>query len=181
MSVSAVNSAVDLSAVGLANTGLSAGLASTLSVGAADQTLATKKPLSSYQKEYLTLQQQDTAELLYASGLSQNDSISNGTAVLSQAAKLLSTSGSTQSSDGQLNYTSIPDLPKPGTPVPKTSNAAPSTTAATTPAATTSTAIAAPKLKSVTDILAESDASAQAALTAFSKAPAGSSLIDFSA
>ena len=137
----------------LSNLGLSAGLAATLHRGAADQSLAAPKKITKYQAEFQTLQQQDTAELLYASGLSQSDAIANGAAVLSQAVKL-------STSDGKLNYTTIPNLPLPGTP---------STTSTTHP------------LKSVTQILGESDAAAHTALVKYGKAPAGSSLLDFQA
>lgn len=165
MSVSAASATGDLS-----NYGLSAGLASTLNP-TVDANLAAKAPLTSYQQELQTLNQQDTAELFYASGLSQSDAIANGNAVLSQAANLLA-------APGTLNYTTIPNLPTPGTiPSTTTSN---TNSSGTTPASTSQT-IAAPALKSITDILAESDASAQAALTAYGNAPAGSSIVDYSA
>lgn len=69
-------------------------------------------------------------------------------------------------SDGTLNYTTIPDLPLPGT--------IPGSTADTAP-------ISAPTLESVTDIIAKSDADAAAALAAYAKGGGLSSLLDVSA
>jgi hypothetical protein len=118
---------------------------------------ATGKTLTSYQSEFLTLKQQDTAELLYASFLSPSDSLANSDAVLGQAAQLLGTPGSLPSASA--------------------APSAPATSAAT--AATTSTDPA--TAPSVASLFAASDAAAQQALSAYANAPAGSSIIDYQA
>ena len=109
---------------------------------------------SSYQAEFLTLQQQDTAELLYASFLSPSESLANADAVLGQAAQLLGTPGS---------------LPSPA-PSGSSAGAAPSTSGATPPVVPTDASV-----------LAASDAAAQKALSAYSNAPSGASILDYQA
>lgn len=111
---------------------------------------------SVYQKQFASLQQYDTQELLYASFLSPDDALANGEAVLSQAAKLLDS---------------------------KSYEATPATDATTTTDSTDSTtqSATAPARQSITDILKASDDAANAALKAYSNAPAGSSIIDYNA
>jgi hypothetical protein len=55
--------------------------------------MADTSSISSYQAQYYTLQQQDAAELLYASFLSPQAGLANADAVLGQAAQLLGTPG----------------------------------------------------------------------------------------
>jgi hypothetical protein len=156
----------------LPNGGLSSVGASLLSTGAApDPSSLTAKAaagsITTYQAEFDTLQQQDTAELLYASFLSPEAGLANADAVLGQAATLLGTPGN-----------------------PGTLGAAQSTTPAsgTTPPATTSTSgstssasSALTNLPSVASILAASDNAANQTLTAYANAPVGSSILDYQA
>ena len=135
---------------------------SLLANGAApDATPASTAPaksttLSSYQTEYLTLQQQDTSELLYASFLSPAAGLANADAVLGQAAQLLGT---------------------PGSPAPASATGTSSPVAASASPAT----VAPPALPSVSSILAASDSAAQQTLAAYGNAPADSSIIDYQA
>ena len=69
-------------------------------------TVSNTTTLSSYQTEYNTLNSQDTQELLYASFLSPEDSLSNGNAVLQQAATLLGSPGHPGTAD--TTYTPTP-------------------------------------------------------------------------
>ena len=120
---------------------------------------AKSTTLSSYQSEYLTLQQQDTAELLYASFLTPAAGLANADAVLGQAAQLLGT---------------------PGSPAPASATGTPAASPA--PATASSPATVAPlDLPSVSSILAASDNAAQQALAAYGNAPADSSIIDYQA
>ena len=155
----------------LPNGGLSAVGASLLSTGAApdpssDAAKAAAGSISSYQAEFDTLQQQDTAELLYASFLSPSAGLANADAVLGQAATLLGTPGN------------------PGTLGASQSSTSTSTTppAATSTSGTTSSASSALNiLPSVASILAASDNAANQTLTAYANAPVGSSILDYQA
>jgi hypothetical protein len=125
-----------------------------------DAALAAAGKISSYQAEFDTLQQQDTAELLYASFLSPSDALANADAVFGQAAQLLAAPGSQSAAQTAAN----------------------SSDSTAPPASTTSTTSSAlPDLPSVSSILAASDSEAQATLTAFKNAPVGSSILDFQA
>jgi hypothetical protein len=95
------------------------------------------------QAEYHTLNQQDTAELLYASFLSPAASLANTDAVLEQAARL---------QNEQLAAQQQAELAKAGADLPSVSN-----------------------------IIADSNAAAQSALSNYAKAPAGSSILDYQA
>jgi hypothetical protein len=112
---------------------------------------------SSYQSEFQTLQQQDTAELLYASFLSPSDSLANTDAVLGQAAQLLGTPGSQ----------------------PASQSTSTSSSGTTTSSSTTTDPLA--SLPSVSSILAASDSAAQQTLNSYANAPVGSSIIDYQA
>jgi len=168
MSVSAVDSSSNnLSAVGesLLTNG-SAPVATPAS--STTSTSSSSSTISPYQAEYLTLQQQDTAELLYASFLSPSDSLANTDSVLSQAAQLLGTPGSLATS--QSTTTS-------GASTSTSTNSSSSTSSTST----SDTSDPLDNLPSVSSILAASDAEAQATLTAYGNAPTGSSIIDYQA
>jgi hypothetical protein len=117
-----------------------------------------------YQKQYAAFKQYNTQELLYASFLSPEQAIENGNEVLQQAAQLLSSKSYETATPPNLSAGSGTD-----TPASTGSDATGGTT----------TASATPPRQSVAAILAASDDAANVALTAYSKAPAGSSLIDF--
>jgi hypothetical protein len=112
---------------------------------------------SSYQSEFLTLQQQDTAELLYASFLSPADSLANTDAVLGQAAQLLGTPGSQPASQST------------------------STQSASTQSTSSATTDPLASLPSISSILAASDSVAQQTLNSYANAPVGSSIVDYQA
>jgi hypothetical protein len=140
----------------LPNGGLSSVGASLLSTGAApDPTPAaaasTSSTQSSYQTEFQTLNQQDTAELLYASFLSPSDGLANANAVLQQAASLLGTPGHPAS---DVTYT---------------------------PASTSTASSATANLPSVSSILAASGEEADQTLQNYANAPVGSSILDVQA
>ena len=159
----------------LPNGGLSSVGASLLSTGAAPNPVAPTAPaaspntISSYQAEYLNLQQYDNQELLYASFLSPEAGLANFDSVLEQAAQLLGTPGS----------------PGPALAVTPTS-VSPTTTStsgtSTTPStSTSSTSSALTNLPSIASILAASDDEAQQTLNAYANAPVGSSILDYQA
>jgi hypothetical protein len=125
-------------------------------IASTSKTAAPTGKISTYQAEYLTLQQQDTAELLYASFLSPSAGLANADAVLGQAAQLLGTPGS---------------LPAAATSSSSTSSSA----------ASSSSSSSVPTIPSVSSVLAASDAAAQQSLSAYANAPAGSSIIDYQA
>jgi hypothetical protein len=150
----------------LPNGGLSSVGASLLATGVAPNAVpAAGAPpatgtISTYQAQYLNLQQYDDQELLYASFLSPEAGLANFDSVLEQAAQLLGT---------------------PGNPGPALSTTPPAGTA-TTPAASTSTASSAlQNLPSVASILAASDDEADQTLTNYANAPVGSSILDYQA
>ena len=128
--------------------------------------VVTTPAQSVYQKQFASLQQYDTQELLYASFLSPDDALANGNAVLSQAAKLLDSK----------SYEAQP----PATTTDPTTTTG-STTTGTSTTGTPASATTVPARQSITDILKASDDAANAALKAYSNAPAGSSIIDFNA
>lgn len=111
--------------------------------------------------EYNVLNQQDTAELLYASFLTPEQGIINANNVLQQAAALQDQA----LVQAQNARTSLSDAEVSGT----------------TPASTATPASDVSNLPSASSLISQSDAAAQAALAAFAKAPAGSSIIDFQA
>jgi len=114
------------------------------------------------QQEYAALNTADTEELLYASFLSPADSLANGNDVLQQAAALQAQ---------QLAAQQQTTLANANADVTGSS----STTTSSTPASDVS------NLPSVASLLSQSDAEAQATLTAFANAPSGSSIIDYQA
>jgi len=137
---------------------------------------ATTSPTSttsSYQAEFLTLQQQDTAELLYASFLSPTAGLENADEVLGQAAQLLGTPGSLATA--QSTSTSTPST---STASSSSTGSSSTTSAASSPSSTASSVLGLP---SVSSILAASDAEAQQTLAAYGNAPSGSSIIDYQA
>jgi hypothetical protein len=157
----------------LPNGGLSSVGASLLSTGAApdpssDTAKAAAGSITSYQAEFDTLQQQDTAELLYASFLSPEAGLENADAVLGQAATLLGTPGN----PGTLGATQ-------STTPPATTTTPPATTS--TSGSTSSASSALTNLPSVASILAASDNEANQTLTAYANAPVGSSILDYQA
>ena len=113
------------------------------------------------QAEYNTLNQQDAAELLYASFLSPAASLANTDAVLEQAATLQNEQLAAQKqatlANAQADVTGSSSNSS-GTPASDVTN-----------------------LPSVTSILAASDAAAQSVLSNYANAPAGSSILDFQA
>jgi len=152
----------------LPNGGLSSVGASLLTTGAApdpssNAAKSAAGTISSYQAEYDTLQQQDTAELLYASFLSPEAGLANADAVFAQAAQLLGSPGH----PGTL-ATGAPAAP-----------AAPATSG--TSSSTSSTSSALTNLPSIGSILAASDDEAQQTLNAYANAPVGSSILDYQA
>jgi len=110
--------------------------------------------LSTYQAQYLNLQQYDTQELLYASFLTPSESLANADSVLEQAATLLGSPG------------------HPGTLATSATSTAP-------PPSSASSALT--NLPSVASILAASDSEAQQTLNAYANAPVGSSVLDYQA
>ena len=114
-------------------------------------TVTNASTLTAYQTEYNTLVTEDTQELLYASGLSADDALANGNAILQQAATLLGSPGH------------------------------PGTAAITYTPAYVDSSSDNSNLPSVADILAASDEEAQKTLSAYAGAPAGSSIIDYQA
>jgi hypothetical protein len=149
----------------LPNGGLSSVGASLLTTGAAPDPAsnapkAATGTISSYQAEFDTLQQQDTAELLYASFLSPEAGLANADAVFAQAAQLLGSPG------------------HPGT-LATGAPAAPTTSG--TSSSTSSTSSALTNLPSIGSILAASDDEAQQTLNAYANAPVGSSILDYQA
>jgi hypothetical protein len=152
----------------LPNGGLSSVGASLFSTGSApdpssDAAKAAAGSISSYQAEFDTLQQQDTAELLYASFLSPDAGLANADAVLGQAATLLGTPGNPGTLGASQSTTTTP----------------PATTS--TSGTTSSTSSALTNLPSVASILAASDNEANQTLTAYANAPVGSSILDYQA
>jgi hypothetical protein len=154
----------------LPNGGLSAVGASLQATGAApDPSSLTAKAaagsITSYQAEFDTLQQQDTAELLYASFLSPDAGLANADAVLGQAATLLGTPGN----PGTLGATQSATPPASTASTPSTSGTSSSASSALT------------NLPSVASILAASDNAANQTLTNYANAPVGSSILDYQA
>jgi len=135
---------------------------------------------SSYQAEFLTLQQQDTAELLYASFLSPTAGLENADEVLGQAAQLLGTPGSLASAQATSTASTSGST---------SSSASSGSSSASSTGSSTSSSSASPSssvssllgFPSVSSILSGSDAAAQQTLTAYGNAPAGSSIIDYQA
>jgi hypothetical protein len=113
------------------------------------------------QAEYNLLNQQDTAELLYASFLTPEQGIINANAVLQQAANI---------QDQQLAAAQAARLAQSDAEV-----------TGSTPASGATPAGDVSNLPSASSLISQSDAAAQAALAAFAKAPAGSSILDFQA
>jgi hypothetical protein len=134
--------------------GESSGLSVTAPAAALVTTASTPAatPAASYEAAYLAFEKQESGILL--SAVFDPSPSSSGSA----------NGLPTTTSDGVLNYTMIPDLPLPGTP-----------------RTTTTTAVAAPALESVTDIIAKSDADAAAALASYAKGGGLASLLDISA
>ena len=124
-------------------------------------TASTSSRAKAIVAEYNLLNQQDTAELLYASFLTPEQGIINANNVLQQAANIQDQ----QLAQARNARTSLSDAEVSGT--------TPTTTAA--PASDVS------NLPSVSSLISQSNAAAQAALAAFAKAPAGSSILDFQA
>jgi hypothetical protein len=119
--------------------------------------------ISKYQADYLSLQQYDTQELLYASFLSPSAALANADSVFSQAAQLL-------------------DPPAPGSTAQSSSSTSTSTSASTSASSSTTSATdPLASLPSVSSILAGSDQEAQQTLSAYANAPVGSSIIDYQA
>lgn len=119
---------------------------------------ASPTPDPGIEQEYSLLQTEDTAELLYASFLSPVAGIENSDLVLSQGAALLGSSSSATSS------------------TPATSS---SSTSSSTTQSTPSTDDA--NLPTYSDLISQSNATANAALNAYANAPAGSSIVDYQA
>jgi hypothetical protein len=116
--------------------------------------------LTTYQAEYLNLQQADSQELLYASFLPADQALANADSVLGQAAQLLGTPGSTTPADAAAAATTAP---------------------AASSSSSSSASSSLDNLPSVASILAASDQQAQATLTAYANAPVGSSILDYQA
>ena len=121
----------------------------------------TSRAAKAIQAEYNLLNQQDTAELLYASFLTPEQGIVNANAVLQQAANI---------QDQQLAQAQAARLAKSDAEV-----------LGATPASSPTPASDVANLPSASTLIAQSDAAAQAALAAFAKAPAGSSILDVQA
>lgn len=136
--------------------------ATTGSTAAATAAIGKAAP-TKYQTELQTLNQQDTAELLYASFLSPSDSLANGNAVLQQAAQLLGPPGTIAAA------------------APSTSTTPSTTTPRTTGSATTASSTDPANLPTVATLLGQSDSSANKALGAYVNAPAGASILDYQA
>lgn len=118
-----------------------------------------------YAKQYAAFNTYNKQELLYASFLSPEDSLANGNAILQQAAQLLSSKS---------YETTAPTIPASTGTTSADSSASGSSTDTSTTASTASR-------QSFADIIAASDDAANAALSAYAKAPAGSSILDFQA
>lgn len=116
---------------------------------------------SAIQNEYNLLNTDDTEELLYASFLTPDQGLANADDVLAQAAEL---------QDEQLSTQQQATLANADADV---------TGSSSTSSATLSTDDS--NLPSLSDLLSQSDSDAQAALTAFASAPAGSSIVDYQA
>jgi len=121
----------------------------------------TSTAVPAIQQEYAALNQADAAELLYASFLTPAQSLANGNDVLQQAAAL---------QDQQLAAQQQQTLANANADVTGSSS-----TTSSAPATDVS------NLPSVASLLSQSDAEAQATLTAFANAPSGSSIIDYQA
>lgn len=139
-------------------------LGSSLSPLGAPPATASASTAQQVQSEYSTLNQQDTAELLYASFLSPTDSLANTDAVLEQAATL---------QDQQLAAQQQATLANAQADV--TGSSSSTSSSSSTPSTDDS------NLPSVSSILAASDAAAQSVLSNYANAPAGSSIIDYQA
>jgi hypothetical protein len=155
----------------LPNGGLSSVGASLLTTGAAPNpvpTAAAPSPdtLSTYQAQYLSLEQYDDQELLYASFLSPSAALANADSVFLQAAALLGSPGSPGT------------LATGATPTTSSSTTAP---ASSNSSSTASTSNALNNLPSIGSILAASDDEAQQTLNAYANAPVGSSILDYQA
>jgi len=135
-------------------------------LGATTVANTSSNTLTQYQAEFDTLQQDDTAELLYASFLSPSAGLANADAVLSQAATLLGTPGN----PGTLGAAQSTAASGASTSTSGSSSSSTSSSTDTDPLA---------NLPSVADILAASDEEAQQTLQAYADAPAGSSIIDY--
>ena len=163
--MSGISSITSGSSSSLPNGGLSSVGASLLTSGSAPNpapAAASTSPagaLSTYQAQYLGLQQYDTQELLYASFLTPSESLANADSVLEQAATLLGS---------------------PGHPGTLATSAAPTATPPVS-SSTSSASSALTNLPSVASILAASDSEAQQTLNAYANAPVGSSILDYQA
>jgi hypothetical protein len=100
---------------GLSSVGASLESTGGAPVAAAPAAATSTAKQSPYQTELQTLNQQDTAELLYASFLSPEDGLANADSVLQQAATLLGSPGhpgtSVTYSPAATSTAATPDLP----------------------------------------------------------------------
>jgi hypothetical protein len=135
--------------------------ATTTGTSTASTGSTTSSSAQAIQAEYNLLNQQDTAELLYASFLTPEQGLANADNVLEQAAQLQDTA----IEQAQNARTSLSDAEVSGT----------------TPTSTATPASDVSNLPSASSLISQSDAAAQAALTAFANAPAGASIIDYQA
>lgn len=127
--------------------------------------------LTSYQSEFLNLQQYDDQELLYASQLSFSAGLENADSVFLQAAALLGSPGSPGTLQSPIS-----------TQTGSTQSSQTSATQPTSSNSSTSTASnALSNLPSVSSILAASDDEAEQTLNAYANAPVGSSILDYQA
>ena len=161
----------------LPNGGLSSVGASLLTTGAAPNPVPTSQApatntLSTYQTQYLSLQQYDTEELLYASFLPPDQALANADSVFEQAAVLLGSPGH----PGTLATSQSTAGGSASTSASNTSGASTSTSSSTSSASS-----ALSNLPSVASILAASDQEAQQTLNAYANAPVGSSILDYQA
>jgi hypothetical protein len=117
--------------------------------------------LTPLQREYQLLQQVDTIELLQMSfSLTPEQATANANSVFAQVTALQKQQQTARAKQVQANADAAV-LGRPATPL--------------------QTGTTASKRISYTDLIAQSDAAAKAALAKFSKAPPGSSILDFQA
>jgi len=134
--------------------------------------------LSTYQAQYLSLQEYDNEELMYASFLSPEAGLANADSVFAQAAILLGSPGS----PGTLATGASPTIlgsSSTSATTPTSSNTTTPTSSSSTSTSTASGALN--NLPSVSSILAASDTEAEQTLNAYSIAPVGSSILDYQA
>ncbi len=168
---------------------LTSGQAPKVGATTANTATAPASNLTSYQAEYLTLQQQDTAELLYASFLDPADALANADSVLGQAAALLGTPGSlptSLSSSQSTGGTSSSGATGSSSSTSSTSGSTSSTSGTSSSGSGSSTSGTSSfqsllGFPSVSDILNASNAEADQTLNAYTGAPAGSSILDYQA